>query len=215
MAEAQNYNAWLLERGEPYLGRRVLDAGAGVGTFTHLVADGREVVALEPDPDHAMRLRERFAERPNITVVESGATSADLGEAFDSVVCFNVLEHIVDDEGALRSFSRALKPGGRLLLLVPAHPFLYGTIDRALDHARRYRRAELQAKLANAGFAIDALQYVNPVGALGWLLWGRILRSDRVPKRPLRAYDRLAPLLRALDRVSLPVGLSLWAVARR
>lgn len=215
MAEAHNYNAWLLERSEPYLGRRVLDAGAGVGTFTDVVADGREVVALEPDAEHAAALRARFADRPNIRVVESEASSAAVGGPVDSILCFNVLEHIADDGRALQSFAQVLEPGGRLLLLVPAHPFLYGTIDRALEHARRYRRRELRAKLGAAGFAIEALQYVNPVGALGWLVWGRVFKWDRVPEQPLRAYDRLAPLLRTLDRVSLPVGLSLWAVARR
>lgn len=214
MAHAKSYNAWLVERSEPYLGHRVLDAGAGVGTFTDMVAEGREVVALEPDPAHAARLRERFADRPNVSVIESNASSRDLGAAFDSVLCFNVLEHIVDDESALESFAAALKPGGRLLLLVPAHPFLYGTIDRALEHARRYRRSELRERLGGAGFSVEALQYVNPVGAIGWLAWGRILRSDRVPEQPLRAYDRMAPLLRVLDWVPLPLGLSLWAVAR-
>jgi SAM-dependent methyltransferase len=215
MATARSYNSWLVERSEHYLGRRVLDAGAGLGTFTEMIADGREVVALEPDPEHAMRLRERFADRPNVTVLEAEASSPEVGEGFDSVLCFNVLEHIVDDEGALASLGAALKPGGRLLVLVPAHPFLYGTIDRALDHVRRYRRGELRSKLTDAGFTVEALRYVNPVGALGWLVWGRVLRWDRVPAQPLRVYDRLAPLLRALDRVPLPLGLSLWAVARR
>jgi SAM-dependent methyltransferase len=215
MAGARNYNAWLLERSEPYLGVRVLDVGAGLGTFTDAVAGDREVVALEPNSDYAMRLGERFAGRPNVTVVEGDTSSADVGAAFDSVLCFNVLEHIVDDAGALASFAAALEPGGRLLLVVPAHPFLYGRIDRALDHARRYRRGELRAKLTGAGFAVDVLEYVNPVGALGWLVWGRILRHDRVPAEPLRAYDLLVPLLRLLDHAPLPVGLSLWAVARR
>src|SRR5207302_602970 len=169
MGEAHNYNAWLLERSEPYLGRRVLDPGAGVGTFTDVVADGREVVALEPDGEHAAALRARFADRPNIRVVESEASSAVVGGPVDSILCFNVLEHIADDGRALQSFAQVLEPGGRLLLLVPAHPFLYGTIDRALEHARRYRRRELRAKLGAAGFAIEALQYVNPVGALGWV----------------------------------------------
>jgi SAM-dependent methyltransferase len=213
MAGARNYNAWLLERATPYLGRRVLDAGAGLGTFTNAVADGREVVALEPDSNYATRLRERFAGQPNVTVVEAEASSLAVGQGFDSVLCLNVLEHIVDDAGALESFAAALSPGGRLLLLVPAHPLLYGKIDCALDHARRYRRDELQGKLVGAGFAIETLQYVNPLGALGWLVWGRILRRDRVPGQPLRAYDRLTPLLHALDHVPLPFGLSLWTVA--
>jgi SAM-dependent methyltransferase len=212
---AENYNTWLLERSEPYLGRRVLDAGAGLGTFTALIADGRDVVALEPDAAHAARLRQRFANRPSVTVLEADASSLQMKQEFDSVLCLNVLEHIADDETALASFAAALRPGGRLLLVVPAHPFLYGTIDRALEHARRYRRRELRAKLRAAGFTVEALRRVNPVGALGWFVWGRILQRDRIPAQPLRAYDRFVPLQRALDRVPLPFGLSLWAMARR
>jgi SAM-dependent methyltransferase len=215
MAEARNYNAWLIDRCRPYLGRRVLDAGAGLGTFTECVADGRDVVALEPDCEYASRLRRRFAERDNVTVVEGDVNAGDFGEGFHSVVCLNVLEHIADDMGALAAFAAALQGGGRLLLIVPAHPFLYGTIDLALEHVRRYRRRELETKLIEAGFAVETLQHVNPVGAFGWLFWGRILGRDRVPSEPLRAYDRLAPLLRTLDHVPLPFGLSLWAVARR
>ena len=215
MAGARNYNAWLIDRCKPYLGHRVLDAGAGLGTFTECVAAGREVVALEPDCEHAMRLRRRFAERDNVTVVEGDVNAGDFGKGFDSVVCLNVLEHIADDSRALAAFAAALRSGGRLLLIVPAHPFLYGTIDLALQHVRRYRRRELETKLSATGFAIEALQHVNPVGAFGWLFWGRILGRDSVPSEPLRAYDRLAPLLRTLDKVPLPVGLSLWAVARR
>jgi hypothetical protein len=126
-----------------------------------------------------------------------------------------VLEHIADDTGALAMFAAALRSDGRLLLVVPAHPFLYGTMDHALEHVRRYRRRDLQTKLDEAGFAVEALHHVNPVGALGWLFWGRILGRDRVPSEPLRAYDRMTPLLRTLDHVRLPFGLSLWAVARR
>jgi SAM-dependent methyltransferase len=215
MEEARRYNRWLLERCRPWLGRRVLDAGAGTGTFVELLAEDRElVVALEPDPELAGRLRERVAALPNVRVVaREAAALAD--DNVDSVVCFNVLEHIRDDAGALRALARALAPGGTLLLLVPAHPALFGSIDRALGHERRYRRGDLRRLLADAGFEVERLRFVNPLGALGWLLWSRLGRAGGVPERPLRLYNRLVPVLRALDAVELPFGLSLWAVARK
>src|SRR4051812_30708174 len=92
MAEAENYNEWLLERGRPYLGRRVLDFGAGIGTLTDSLAEDHTVVAIEPDPAFAVRLRDRFADRPNVEIVEGDDESLDaLDSNFDSIVSFNVL----------------------------------------------------------------------------------------------------------------------------
>ena len=211
MAEADRYNAWLLGRAAPFLGRRVLEVGAGIGTFSGRLAEGRELVAVEPDPALAVHLR---ANAPAATVVEGEVEAAPPGP-YDSVVCFNVLEHIRDERAALDAFRDRLRPGGHLLLLVPSHPFLYGPIDRAFEHERRYAQRALRALLTETGFTVAELRRVNPVGAIGWLVAGRGLRRSKIPGGPLRAFDRLVPVLRLLDRVELPLGLSLWAVARR
>ena len=215
MAEARNYNDWLLRRARPFLGRRALDFGAGVGTFTGLIADSAEVVAVEPDGDFVPRLNARFADDPRVTVVhgDDGAL-AGLG-VFDSVVCLNVLEHVPADEAVLRRFAECLAPGGHALLLVPAHQALFGEIDRSVGHERRYNRTLLRGRLVSAGLRPVELRYVNPVGAAGWLVSSRLLRRDQVPTGPLRLYDALVPVLRPLDRLPLPFGLSLWAVGRK
>ena len=218
MAEAGNYNDWLLERGRPFVGRRVLDFGAGVGTFTAALRSGAEVVAVEPDPQFAARLRERFAGDSRVTVVEADARwLAEDGRhgEFDTVICLNVLEHIRDDAVVVRGFHDCLSHGGHLLLLVPAHRLLFGEIDRSVGHERRYSRAPLRSLLEQAGLEPIELRYVNPLGAIGWFASSRLLQRDQVPAGPLRAYDRLVPMLRRLDRLPLPFGLSLWAVARR
>jgi 2-polyprenyl-3-methyl-5-hydroxy-6-metoxy-1,4-benzoquinol methylase len=211
MAEADRYNAWLLDRAQPYLGRRVLEAGAGIGTFTQRLVEGREVVAVEPDRALLSHLR---ANAPSATVVEGEVGAAPPGP-FDSVVCFNVLEHIADDRRALGTLYERLRPGGHLLLLVPSHQFLYSPIDRGFGHERRYAKSALRALLEEAGFGVAELRRVNPIGALGWLVAGRILRRSEIPGGALQVFDRLVPLLRLLDRAELPLGLSLWAVARR
>jgi SAM-dependent methyltransferase len=216
MEAAENYNRWLFSRAQPYLGARVLDVGAGIGTFSALAAEEAEVVALEPDPEFWAGLRARFAERGNVTVVPGTVEELDpVHVGFDSILCLNVLEHIPDDEGTLARFRELLAPGGRLLLLVPAHPSLYGAIDRALEHQRRYRRSGLRALLERTGFEVEQLRAVNPLGTAGWLVSGRIFGRDQIPAGPLKLYDRLVPALRTLDRVDLGFGLSLWAVARR
>jgi SAM-dependent methyltransferase len=215
LAEARNYNAWIFGRARPYLGRRVLDVGAGLGVFSELAARaGSEVVAVEPDPRFVALARERLA-GTRVEVVEETAEQLPPGEPFDSVICFNVLEHVPEDGAALAAFRERLRPGGRLLLLVPAHERLYGAYDRAVGHERRYERAGLRALLGTAGYDVGELRYVNPVGALGWLARVRFARSSEWPAGSFRTFDRLVPALRHLDALRLPFGLSLWAVAVR
>ncbi len=218
MDRADRYNSWLMERGFNYLGQRVLDVGAGIGTHTSRFAEGREfVVAAEPDPAFNARLRERFKDMANVQVVEEYATSIrpEAFAPFDSIVCANVLEHIPDDQAALAHLNSLLAPGGHLLLLVPAHPALYGSVDEIVEHYRRYSRDGLRTTLTEAGFELTELRYVNPVGALGWFATSRILRLRTIPGGPLTFFDRLVPLLRVLDKVDVGFGLSLWAIARR
>jgi SAM-dependent methyltransferase len=217
MAKAQNYNSWLLERSVPYLGRRVLDVGAGTGTFSEALSRDHDVVALEPDPSLFNVLRERLTGLPNVTVSNGDATSlaSSVDDPFDSIVCFNVLEHIAADRETLERFLESLRPGGYLLLLVPAHPNLSGSMDVTAGHERRYRREPLRGLLNEVGFRPEVLRYVNPVGGIGWFVSGRILKRTYIPVGSLRLYDRLVPLLRSLDHVDLGFGLSLWAVARR
>jgi 2-polyprenyl-3-methyl-5-hydroxy-6-metoxy-1,4-benzoquinol methylase len=140
IAQACAYNDWLFDRARPLLDDRVLDAGAGLGTFTALTpAEGAEVVAVEPEAEFAAYLRQRFERDERVEIVEG--TIDEVGRRdFDSVICFNVLEHIEDDVATLGSFAERLVPGGRVFLLVPAHPQLSGGYDRAAGHVRRYRR---------------------------------------------------------------------------
>jgi SAM-dependent methyltransferase len=212
---ARSYNNWLFDRIRPFLGARVVDVGAGVGTFTALAAEaGADVTAVEPVPTFAAILRERFEANDRVAVVE-GTIDAVGRSTFESIICLNVLEHVEDDVTTLRQFIELLVPDGRLLLLVPAHPRLYGGYDRAAGHVRRYSKQFLGRRLEQAGFAIDTLRHVNPVGALGWLLRVRLRSNEDWPSGSFAAFDRAVPLLRPLDALRLPFGLSLWAVARR
>jgi SAM-dependent methyltransferase len=162
------------------------------------------------------KLRARFVSDPRIDVVHGDAAALPEGlSGFDSILCLNVLEHVKHDAAALRGFHAALRPGGALLLLVPAHRRLYGGYDRAAGHERRYDRPALRRLLDQEGFHIDTLRHVNPVAALGWLARVRLHRGDEWPSASFRTFDRLVPVLRPLERLRLPFGLSLWAVAKR
>jgi predicted SAM-dependent methyltransferase len=125
------------------------------------------------------------------------------------------LEHIEQDETALRKIFDLLEPGGRLLLLVPSHPWLYGSLDRHLGHRRRYGKKELRNKLEAMGFKVIFLEYFNRIGILGWFLNSKILRRKRLPSFQLRIYNLLVPLFRLETLFPLPFGTSLLAVAEK
>jgi SAM-dependent methyltransferase len=217
---APNYNAWLGKRLRLHLGKRVLEVGAGIGTITREILPGRElVVALEAEEAYAVRLAEAFRGEPRVRTLHSAVEDTDwlaLGqEKLDSVVLSNVLEHLEDDAAAIRNFRRVLQAGGTLVMLVPALPAIFGTLDEAVGHHRRYMPSSLRTVLEGNGFHLERLEWMNLLGIPGWFLNSRVLRRRVVPAGQLRIYDRLAPLLaRVESMVRLPVGMSLLAVAR-
>jgi SAM-dependent methyltransferase len=133
----------------------------------------------------------------------------------DTIVCLNVLEHIEDDRAALARLFASLEPGGRLVLLVPAHRWLYGAIDRAIHHYRRYERAELVERLRETGFAVEHVAFFNRLGIVGWYLNSVLARRTTVPGVQARLQSLLVPLLRVESLLPLPFGLSLIAVGRK
>lgn len=224
LAEAVNYRDWLHAVTLPWLGRRVLDVGAGMGTMTDAIRDRDLVVALEPEARYAELLRDRYRDQPQVQVWEVGATDAAVparsrAAGVDSAMSFNVFEHIEDDDAAFRVVHDALPAGGRFVCFVPAFPVLYGEMDRALGHFRRYRRGQLATKARAAGFEVEMLHHMNLPGFFAWWANGRLLRSRGVSGGgpALRIYDAtVIRLSRALEqRHPPPFGQSLLLVARR
>ncbi|WP_224243255.1 methyltransferase domain-containing protein [Hyalangium gracile] len=220
MDGANNYNAWLGRRFREHLGRRVLEIGAGIGTITKELESGCEkLIALEVDRFYVDRLKNLFRGKPHVQPYLSDVALADWeslkAEHLDTIVLSNVLEHIPDDGAAVRRFRQILPEGGKVLVLVPALPQLFGAIDEAVGHYRRYTPETLRKVLEENGFAVDTLEWMNLVGIPGWFMNSRVLRRRAVPRFQLKLYDRLAPLLAEAERhVKLPVGMSLFAVAR-
>ena len=126
-----------------------------------------------------------------------------------------MLEHIDDDEGALRRLYALCGDGGMLAIYVPADQKLLGTMDTVVGHFRRYPREELETKLTSAGFIVDKIFYQNRFGRVGWWWNGRFLRSSHVPGVQSRIFDWLVPILRRVEATPPSNGLSLIALARR
>jgi SAM-dependent methyltransferase len=189
-----------------------------VGNMTRFLVHRERVIATDLNEKYLSILHHLLDEYPNIRIdrldLNHDAPWLE-AERIDTVVCLNVLEHVEHDESALASLFRVLTPGGRLVLLVPALPALYGSLDRALEHHRRYARDELLGKLRAVGFEVEASWFFNLLGVPGWYVNSRILRRTTFPPVQLALYDRLVWLFRVESRFRLPVGMSLIAIGRK
>jgi len=220
-ATAANYQDWLLRRFHPYLGQRILDAGAGIGAITEHLLDRELVLPTDAYPPYLDLLRQRIGHRLKVEPVAVDLADPAIRELahhrFDTVLCTNVLEHVEDDRAALANFHALLQPGGRLVLYVPAHQFLYGPVDEQLDHFRRYSRRDVRRKLREAGFAVEHLSEMHLLGIVGWFLSKRVQRRRAVSPRQLGLYDKwVVPWMERVERVvPPPIGLSVFAVARK
>ena len=217
LSDAANYRRWLADLVRPYLGDDPLEIGSGLGDYVNEWLSGTaRCTATEADEDRLAVLRERFADDPRVTV-RALALPAEQDAGHSAVVALNVLEHVADDVAALRSAGRLVRPGGAVVLVVPAFPSAMSRFDRAVGHHRRYTRRRLGTVLHQAGLATERLHYVNPIGLINWYLVCRGLGTFPHNGPLLRGYDRVViPLARRMERRwRPPFGQSLLAVARR
>lgn len=209
---------------------RLLEIGCGTGMFLRCLA-GEPNLELLGSEIYLRGLRSAMARESGIEFIQLDASRIPFVEAFDLIAAFDVLEHIEDDRAALGGILRALKPGGHAVITVPQHPFLWSVLDELVHHQRRYRRADLLAKLREAGFelryASSFLFTLFPLMLLSRLLdRGRgaqpqepdaLDRRVRFPRWVNRVFDAVMRVDEALIglRLSLPWGGTLLAVARR
>jgi glycosyltransferase involved in cell wall biosynthesis len=221
MARLAPYNAWLDGRFRQFLGERILEVGSGVGNQTRYFVDRQRVIASDIEPHYVRELHAKFGHYPNVRVASfrfplDEASRDDLSrEAIDTEICLNVLEHIEHDSAAVADFASVLEPGGRLVLLVPAMPALYGSLDIHLNHFRRYDRDALRDLVTRAGFEVQTVRYLNRPGVFGWWLNSRILRRRVLPRGQLVAFRWLQPLLRLEEKSDPSFGMSLLVLATR
>jgi len=211
------YNNWLFSLIKSHLKGEILEAGAGIGNFTHLLSTQGIVTSVDISEDYIKTLR-----KMSIANVEIGFGDIEKGKyffknrKFNTIVCLNVLEHIKEDKEALSNMNKLLKPRGRLILLVPAHQGAFGSLDKNLGHFRRYSKKQLLEKLVNSRFEVSKLRFLNCLGAIGWFVNARILRKKLLPKNQLTIFDKLArPFLIVEKFIESPFGLSLLVIAEK
>ncbi len=195
-------------------GKKLLDIGCGIGTFSRILSgNGYEVTGIDVSEKcltGTKGIRGRFV-KEDITGLKKLKKS---GGRFDCVIALDVLEHIEDEGAAVRNVRYLLKEGGVFVLTVPAFQFLYSSHDRKIGHKRRYRPGPLKGLLEKHGFRVERMFYWNLPGFFGWL------GCKLLNKNPVGAANRRTDLLYRMwfsieSRIMIPVGLTLFVKARK
>lgn len=215
------YARWIFSQFEPHIGQRVLEFGSGLGSMARHLTDREQVFITDYTAGYLPDLRRQFGGLHNMSVHQLDITDppADLRDAaLDTVFSSNVVEHIEDDVAALRGAHSLLRPGGKCIILVPAHPQLYCRMDHNLEHFRRYTKRTLTRSLEAAGFEVLDVHYMNMVGGIGWYVAGQFFRQSVITRFNIWLHKIVEPVNRAVDRLfggRPPMGLSVIAVARK
>jgi len=221
LADIPNYQDWILGLFRPYLRGEAVELGAGTGTFSRrLTAHVERLELVEPAPNLVLNLQRTFAGAAGVTIVAKTAEEYLAGAAPGSRDCalmINVLEHLADDAGVMVGLFRLLRPGGHLLVFVPALPWLFGAVDEALGHRRRYGKAALAGLAKSNGFEVVVARYFDFLGVAPWWIVHTLAGRTRFNRRLSKLYDRLVvPVGRAFESVlSPPLGKNLVLVASK
>lgn len=220
-AKAVNWKGYYASRISSCIRGDVLEVGAGIGGTTRVLwpASARSWVCLEPDPGMAASMRAglaSFRDGPVPSVVTGCVEDLGADARFDCVLYIDVLEHIESDAAEMERAAKLLRPGGRLVVLSPAHDFLFSEFDRQIGHYRRYDRRSLRA-VRPEGVVEEACFYLDSAGTLLSLANRLMLRASAPTEGQILVWDRwVIPVSRVLDRLlGYRLGKTIVVVWRR
>jgi SAM-dependent methyltransferase len=225
LSAADRLNDWMFESIQPYVKGTTLEIGSGIGNISACFVKNDLPLHVSDYSDHYCRLlQQKFASESLIRdVYQIDLATPDFDDKyssligkFDTVFALNVVEHIGDDGLAIANCKKLLAAGGHLIILVPAYQLLYNGFDKELEHFRRYTRSSLKKLFLDQHFKIIKSWYFNLAGILGWFVSGTILRKKTLPAGQLSFYNKLVPIFRIADRLTMnQMGLSVIVVGKK
>lgn len=226
LADAYRFNQWMFQSIQPFIqAGEILEIGSGIGNISRFFLEKNYPIYLSDIRSHyCQALSEQYAGHPTLKGISQIDLVAPDFEAsypallgrFANIYSLNVIEHIEDDYQAIRNCAKLLKPKGKLIILVPAYPWLYNRFDKELYHYRRYTHEMMASCFETGGFNITDSFHLNAVGILGWFVSGALLRHKTIPSYQMSLYERLVPYIKQVDKlVASQVGLSLVMIGEK
>jgi len=225
ISNADRFNGWMTAQIAPYLKGNILEIGSGIGNISScLLKEDIQLTLSDVRTIYCDFLEAKFATHKNIKEVRLlnlidenfDEKYADLFSSFDGAFALNVIEHIDNDELAIKNLSKLIKPQGVIAILVPSVPKLYNKLDYALQHYRRYKKSQLTELINNNGFKTEKAFYFNALGIPAWWLSGTLLKREAIQNSQMNVYDHLVPIAKMIDAIfSKRIGLSVIAISRK
>ena len=221
ISSSSRYNSWIYKKICPYLSGNVLDIGSGLGDiaqYYHLNPKVKQIILTDYSDEMLPRLKSRFAHLNSYRALKFDITANRLDDLFspqgiDTITCVNVLEHIENDVNALNNMHSLLKKKGTLILLIPALPQIYGTLDALVGHYRRYTKTSLQKVIQKTNFTIVKQFYMNMFGIITWFIAGKILKQKSFNAKACKGLDKIVPVLEGIESfIQPPFGQSLITI---
>lgn len=217
-----NYNRWIYDNIQSFIGEDILEIGAGIGNITDFMIFRKRLTLIDINQHYIDYLNAKYSFRDDSnfcafnTDIQDIQSSPLAARKFDTVICLNILEHLKNDLQAVQNMSSILQPQGRLIILVPALKTLYGSMDISFEHYRRYNKKDLKALIHGQNLRIVKFYYMNFLGLLGWFFNGRILTKKELPENQTKLFDTLVPFLCFAEKIiSPPLGQSLILIAQK
>jgi 2-polyprenyl-3-methyl-5-hydroxy-6-metoxy-1,4-benzoquinol methylase len=224
MAEAPRFNHWMYETIGPFLNGKILEIGSGIGNLSaYFIKDGKNISLSDYDENYVNFLKKRYHEKSDSEIFHLDLSTKNftkkyyhLVDTYDAVFLLNVLEHIEDDKAAIINCAYLLKPGGILLVLVPAYSILFSKMDKLLGHYRRYTLCSLKQTLdTSILLKVEKGFYFNLLGICGWS-WNKIFCQAEISKSKISLFNNLVPFAKLVDNLFFrSIGLSVIAIAKK
>lgn len=221
IANADKLNTWFYDTIRPFCSGKILEIGSGIGNISqYFIKNNSDIILSDLREIYLKTLTNRFPafNQLNFYLLDLVDPNFDVLHkekfgSFDTIFALNVVEHISEDQQAIKNCYKLLKKGGKLIILVPAYQALYNRFDSELEHYRRYNQRSLNVLFDTAQFKIIQNQYFNAAGILGWYVSGRLLKNKLIPEGQMKFYNFLVPIFKAFDKlVCNKIGLSVMTV---
>ncbi|MBL0341434.1 MAG: methyltransferase [Bacteroidetes bacterium] len=225
ISDATRFNDWMYDSINPFCQGKILEIGSGIGNISErFYQNKQDIVISDIRQNYRFFLAEKF---PNLNKEERildldlihpqfRQQYSKLINSFDTVFALNVVEHIKQDSEAIANCNLMLKPGGTLVILVPAFQTLYNHLDKALFHYKRYDKKSLQKLFFQNQLQLQKSFYFNAAGIPGWFVSGKLQKNKTIPKSQMKIFNSLVPLFKIADSLLLnKVGLSVVCIGKK